>query len=166
MSNPVRALVCRVGQVPVVELLAVDDDGSRLAAMQAIVGGSVEVISLDDGSDCWMNEDGIGLGLPLNRRIPAGARGPSTLFGMPVDEKDVIYIEDEDHGKLARPGQAGEWRILGDFFITGGVDEEGETIGVTDEAIALYTKMFASEDPVAAQAMRELRTKLEAGARW
>lgn len=146
----IRVLVCRVGRLPVVEVLKSNNRDSFLDEMQRICDGNVQCITLDDGTDLWCNEDGLMLGLPLNRVIPAAPRELPTLFGEPVE---VIYA---DEG-LARPGEAGEWRIYGDFFLCN-VDDDGEIAPVTSEQIARYTSLFNSEDVAMAQRMNEWRT--------
>lgn len=147
MSEPIRVIVLRVdketgiAQPPVVETLAVDPDGDgHLAAMQKIVGGLVECVGGFDGrgTDLWCNEEGLLLDLPFNRVIPAPAtpEPPSGVFDF------VIYGDSED-GRLARPGEPGEWRIRGDFFISR-VTPDGELASVTDDDVAHYLDLFHS----------------------
>ena len=38
-----------------------------LKTMQGLVGGHIELVRLDDGIDLFVNEEGLLLGLPLNR---------------------------------------------------------------------------------------------------
>jgi hypothetical protein len=146
VSEPVRVIVCRVdketgiAQPPTVEELPVDPDrDGHLAAMQKIVGGLVECVGGFDGrgTDLWCNEEGLLLGLPMNRIIAAPP------VPEPPEGFTVIYADafDEDGGRLARPGEPGEWRIRGDFFIAR-VDEEGGIASVTDEDVAYYTDLF------------------------
>lgn len=150
-TKQVKVLVCRVGRRPVVEQLTMSGD-SYLDDMQKIVGGNVEVIGLDDGRECWMNEDGIGLGLPLNRCIPAKGRGvPAWL--------DDAFVINATGAEIPKSGEDAEWRILGDFFIAN--HNHGELADIDDEGIAFYTKMFDSEDTAAAKRMNEQRTKME-----
>jgi len=131
---PVRVLVCRVGAAPVVEALVQDEPGSHLAAMQAIVGGLVTVIGLEDGLDLWCNDERASL--PLNRVIPA--RAPAIPAGF--EDAEIIVLADD----LARPGELGEWRIHGDFFLAR-VTDEGEVAGVSDEAIARYQARWPAD---------------------
>jgi len=82
---------------------------SGLAAFQALVGGQaggqVQVVPLHvDGADLWCNEDTTGLGLPTNPRATALYHAAG---GMPWAD------------------------VKGDTFITGGADDEGDTLGVT-----------------------------------
>ncbi len=67
---PVRIIVVPVGGQPRVELTT-----GSLAAMQKLVGGTLQVVSLGD-LDLWCNDDGLGLRLPFNR-----AFGPHRIFG-------------------------------------------------------------------------------------
>ena len=71
------------------------------------VGGYIECVGLE-GADMWCNENGIAEGLPLNMVASA--------------------IYSEAFG-VSNP-------ILGNVIITGGADEEGETLGLTDEQVA------------------------------
>jgi len=71
------------------------------------VGGYIECVGLE-GVDMWCNENGIAEGLPLNMVASA------------------IYYEAFN---ASNP-------ILGNVIITGGADEEGETLGLTDEQVA------------------------------
>jgi hypothetical protein len=126
----VRVLVCRIGIPPAVEMLATDARGSHLKAMQAIVGGFVQVIQLGDGVELWCNENRTGLS--LNRVIPARVRA------LPPGFEDAVIIRLGD--ELARPGETGEWRIYGDFFLARST-ADGEIIGVTDADIARYRSL-------------------------
>lgn len=136
-----RVLVCRVGRLPVVETIA------DFAAAQEIVGGYVKHIELDDGVDLWCNEDAIGLELPLNRVFAAAPRPAPMLFGEPAP---IIYA---DPG-LAQPGEPGEWRILGNFFLSRS-DDEGDIADLDDASVKLYTALFDFEDVEAARKMNE-----------
>lgn len=73
------------------------------------VGGMIECVGLGN-ADLWCNENGIAEGLPLNMIASA------------------IYSETF---KTSNP-------ILGNVIITGGADEEGETLGLTDEQVAYW----------------------------
>lgn len=122
----VRVIVCRVGLPPTVQQLAADEHGDHLPAMQAIVGGHIELLALEGGLDLWCNEDALGLQLPLNVIIPALA--PEVPAGV-----ELLTLGDE----LARPGELGAWRIHGDFFVA---RSRGDDVAdVTDEDIAAWT---------------------------
>jgi hypothetical protein len=76
-----------------------------LAAFQHLVGGQVQVIPLDvPGTDLWCNEDVTGLNLAANARATA-------LY----HQAGGILWSD----------------VLGDTFVTGGADDDGETLGIT-----------------------------------
>lgn len=139
----IRILVFRVGQAPIPDWLRPDDKGGHLDAMQKLVGGFVECTTLDDGIDCWSNEDGIALGLLPNRTFPTTGRG------VPAGFEGAFVIDATDGG---RPdlGAPAEWRILGDFFLARSHD--GELADLTEEDIARYTKRFADEDAAAVRA--------------
>jgi len=81
------------------------DVDSGLASFQHLVGGQVQVVPLNvPGTDLWCNEDTTGLGLAVNARATA------------------LY-----HAAGGMPGVD----VLGDTFVTGGADDEGETLSVT-----------------------------------
>jgi hypothetical protein len=129
VAKAIRVLVCRVGAAPVVEELTASKDGHHLAAMQRVVGGLVTSIPLGDGVDLWCNDEGLLRGLPLNRVIPTIAPA------LPPGFEDAFIIRLGDD--LAMPGEPGEWRIYGDFFLAR-ADEDGRLMGVTDADIARY----------------------------
>ena len=57
-SKEIRVLVCRVGRRPVVEVCEPnkgDRDRGHLDHMQKLVGGMIELVTLDDGVDLWCN---------------------------------------------------------------------------------------------------------------
>jgi Domain of unknown function (DUF3846) len=110
--------------------------------MQGIVGGHVQCVTLDDGVDVWCNEDALSLGLPLNRVVAAAPRSGPTLFGEPVD---IIYADPD----LARPGEPGQWRFHGDFFMAC-TDDDGELADIDDASVMKYTTMFDAEDNASA----------------
>ena len=59
---------------------------------------------------------------------------------------------------LAKPGEVGEWRIHGDFFMCS-VNDDGELSDVTDESIKLYTAMFEAQDTAAMKAQNRAQTR-------
>lgn len=130
--STVSVIVCRLGAGPVVETLTADAEGSYLEALQRIVGGFVQCITLDDGLDLWCNEDGVGQGLELNRCIPTVGRRIPGGFEFVIDATD---------GKGAKAGEPAEWRIHGDFFIARSTPD-GELASVTDEDLTRYRKLF------------------------
>ena len=83
--------------------------GKSYQILSDAVGGMIECVSLKD-ADLWCNENGIAEGLDLNMIASA------------------IYSEAFN---ASNP-------ILGNVIITGGVDAEGETLGLTDEQVAYW----------------------------
>lgn len=159
MSNKtVRIIVCRVGRLPVAEVIAADERGSFLSEMQRIVGGYVDRVALDDGLDCWFHDEGLLLGLPLNRIIPCAPRPPSPLLEA-LGGTDVVIYHGGPPESFAKPGEPGEWRIYGDMFLSRiDDDEEGDLASVTDDDVARYVAMWDREDVAAAKHMNDLRT--------
>lgn len=87
-------------------------DGEFLRYAQAWVEGSVEVVHLPGpGIDVWINEDGKGIGLPVNEWATAAAF----------------------HGGA---GLAPWDNIVGDIVLSGGCNDQGDTLGLTDEQVA------------------------------
>lgn len=146
-------LVCRVGERPFVASVPTDPSGGHLRGMRVIVGGSIELVELDDGCHLWCNEEGLLFDppLPINRVIPAAPREP-----LPPGLVDFeIYTSDD----LARPGEPGEWQIRGDFFICRG-DEDGNLASITYDDVTKYSALFQTEDAAAAEEMAERRKTL------
>ena len=129
VAKTVRVLVCRAGAAPIVERLVANDAGQFLDAMQAVVGGLVTVISLEDGVDLWCNDEGRLRGLPLNLVIP------TTAPALPLGFEDAFVIRLGDD--LAPPAEPGEWRIYGDCFLAR-TTRDGQLADVTDDDIARY----------------------------
>ncbi len=84
------------------------------------VGGMIECVSLED-ADLWCNENGIAEGLDLNMIASAIY---SNAFG------------------AGNP-------VLGNVIITGSVDAEGETLGLTDEQVAYWLEYNKKVIPTA-----------------
>lgn len=90
-----KVIVCRVGQAPVIE-----DIPDTLEAMQGLVDGYLEHVTLPQGLSLWCNEEGLLKGMPFNRYmygIPiAGdffltrANGPETAS---VRQEDLVWVE-------------------------------------------------------------------------
>jgi hypothetical protein len=97
-----KVIVVPVGGAPKVETIA-----KGLEAMQQIVGGYIENVTLEDGIGLICNEEGKLHKLPENRTI--------------TEIQDVVR---------------------GDFFISR-FNDEGETVDVTPEDVAKYTKRFS-----------------------
>jgi hypothetical protein len=97
--------------------ITVDDEGhyklsefdGGLAALQAEVGGWIEPIPTTENVTIYVNEEGKLLGLPVNR------------LAMDVWIRYDCY----------RCVPAGDW-IAGSAVVVGGVDDEGETLDLSD----------------------------------
>ena len=94
--------------------------GKSYELLSNAVGGMIECVSLKD-ADLWCNENGIAEGLELNMIASA------------------IYSEAFN---ASNP-------ILGNVIITGSVDEEGETLGLTDKQVAYWLEYNKKVIPTA-----------------
>jgi hypothetical protein len=81
--------------------------GNSYKILSDTVEGMIECVRLSENEDLWCNENGIAEGKPLNLIASA------------------IYSETFNAGNP----------ILGNVIITGGADDEGETLGLSDELI-------------------------------
>lgn len=86
----IRALILRVGQPPAIKMI----DGS-LDGLQALVGGFIELVTIEPGVVAVMNEDGSMLGLPVNRVV---ARTDGRCFDL---VGDVVVVGVDDDGATA-----------------------------------------------------------------
>jgi len=94
--------------------------GKSYQILSDAVGGMIECVSLKD-ADLWCNENGIAEGLDLNMIASAIY---SNAFG------------------AGNP-------VLGNVIITGSVDAEGETLGLTDEQVAYWLEYNKKVIPTA-----------------
>jgi hypothetical protein len=94
--------------------------GKSYQLLSDAVGGMIECVSLKD-ADLWCNENGIAESLELNMIASA------------------IYSEAFN---ASNP-------ILGNVIITGSVDDEGETLGLTDEQVAYWLEYDKKVIPTA-----------------
>ena len=94
--------------------------GKSYELLSNAVGGMIECVGLKD-ADLWCNENGIAEGLELNMIASA------------------IYSEAFN---ASNP-------ILGNVIITGSVDDEGETLGLTDEQVAHWLEYNKKVIPTA-----------------
>ena len=85
-----------------------DMDKNSLELLQKAVGGYVQAINLDDTLTLWCNEEGKMMNLPHNEKA-------QILW-------DNVFGSGTDY-------------IVGNIVLTGGADDEGEIIGLTDEQI-------------------------------
>jgi len=94
--------------------------GKSYQILSDAVGGMIECVSLKD-ADLWCNENGIAEGLDLNMIASAIY---SNAFG------------------AGNP-------VIGNVIITGSVDAEGETLGLTDEQVAYWLEYNKKVIPTA-----------------
>lgn len=86
--------------------------------MSKQVGGYIEPVNLFGGDVVmWVNEDGIGLGLPFNNNATA------------------MY-------SLSSPNWYSE--ILGNVLFTGIADEDGELTGVSDKFLEVFQNAYSA----------------------
>lgn len=64
MNGQIRVLYCKVGKPA--KIRAVDNE---LRALQLMVGGYIETITMPDGAVVVCNEDGLLMGRPWNRKV-------------------------------------------------------------------------------------------------
>jgi hypothetical protein len=96
------------------EMSVIDITGNELKTLQEKVGGWVQAIDLTSSLTMWANEEGKLVGLPVN--------GFATeLWESRFGATDII---------------------VGDIVITGGADDEGETIGLTDAQVDALKSLF------------------------
>lgn len=81
--------------------------GDSYEMIRNAVNGWIECVRLSENEDLWCNENGLAEGLPLNPYATA------------------IYCETFSANNP----------VVGDVIITGGADEEGETLGLSDELV-------------------------------
>ena len=94
--------------------------GKSYQLLSDAVGGMIECVGLKD-ADLWCNENGIAEGLELNMIASA------------------IYSDAFGAGNP----------VLGNVIITGSVDAEGETLGLTDEQVAYWLEYNKKVIPTA-----------------
>ena len=97
-------------------LAELDLSQNSLETLQQAVEGLVQAIDIAEDLTMWCNEEGKMIGLPHN---PFGQAFWEKMYGR------TDYI-------------------VGDIVLTGGADNEGETIGLTDEQITEIAKVVAS----------------------
>lgn len=102
------------GDPATVELHAVDH--STLADLQAAVGGDVAAVALAGDLDMWVHEEGLLRGLEYN--------GAATALAHYFGATHQVYV--------------------GPAVFTGGVDEEGNTLGLSPERLAEVVELLKS----------------------
>jgi len=98
------------------EVIELDITADSLTTLQTAVGGWVQAIDIATDMTMWCNEEGKLTGLPHN---PFAQFMWDKAFGAHTDY------------------------IVGDIVLTGGTDEEGETLGLTDEQTAIVRGIVA-----------------------
>ena len=93
-----------------VQVISFENDTCYQVLSQG-VGGYIECVALSEQMDLWCNEEGKNEGLALNLLA-------TRLF-------------QEAHGRIDY--------IAGDAVITGGIDDDGNSLGLTDEQISEVT---------------------------
>jgi len=90
---------------------------TQLEQVQQAVGGLVQAIGLDDDLTMWLNEEGKTLKLPHNSFA-------QNLW-------DNKFGKDTDY-------------IVGDMVLTGGADDNGETISLSDKQVIAFSLLFGA----------------------
>lgn len=93
-----------------VEIVDLDAPEGSLKVLQKAVGGWIEAVDISDTLTMWCNEEGKLLGMPTN------------AFATKLSAEVI---------------QTNDW-IAGDVVLTGGVDDEGDTVGLTEEQLATF----------------------------
>lgn len=91
-----------------VEIEQDNEEFVSYATLSRAVGGFIEAVNLPNGLTLWVNEEGKLDGLPVNEYA-------TRLFVSAFGAVDVI---------------------VGNAIVTGGADDDGETLGLTDKQIA------------------------------
>lgn len=105
-----NAVVIKTSGTPeVVDLDIVEDE---LAFLQGVVGGFIQAVPASDNATLWCNEEGKIMGLLPNYNAMSRTSAHEVLL----------------------PGDI----LAGDIVVTGGFDDEGETLGLSEEQVAQY----------------------------
>jgi hypothetical protein len=96
------------------EMSVIDIADNELSTLQGKVGGWVQAVDLNDTLTLWCNEEGKLEGLPVNRY---GTELWESVYG----KTDII---------------------VGDIVLTGGADDDGETLGLSDTKIEAIKSLF------------------------
>jgi hypothetical protein len=83
----IKVITCRVGQAPRVEEME-----TGLASMQAMVGGYITCLAIDEGVDLWCNDEGLFTCEP-NRLVR----------GQPIHGNVFIAAHDEEGETVSLP---------------------------------------------------------------
>lgn len=96
----------RVVVVPVEGPARVEEIPDSLEAMQAIVGGYVELVRLENGLELWVNEEGLLEELPPNRYASYLARHPivgPAFVSRSTPDGDLANLKPSDVADLVGP---------------------------------------------------------------
>lgn len=96
------------------EVIELDITADSLTTLQTAVGGWVQAIDITTDMTMWCNEEGKLISLPHN---------PFAQFMW--DKSFGTYTD----------------YIVGDIVLTGGTDEDGATLGLTDEQVQVIGKI-------------------------
>lgn len=89
----IRVLVYPVGSEPYETFL---EPGDTLKGLQQLVGGYIEPVDVEEYLSVYVNEEGLLLDLPANRRVGRGTlHGPMVLSRIDR-EGETVSITDED----------------------------------------------------------------------
>jgi hypothetical protein len=105
MDNKIGVVIKADGTL---ERLDLSESEQELKSLQNAVGGYVQVIELEDDFTMWVNEEGKLLNLPVNEIATVIWE---VRFGLDTDI------------------------ICGDVVFTGGMDEDGETLNISEANI-------------------------------
>ena len=98
-DKKVRVIFVPVDHLPQVVEIS-DDEDKRLADMQRLVGGYIELVRLEDGLDMWINEEGAIHGLPMNEWVSLmdffGVIYGPVFFARSNADGDLVSVSDED----------------------------------------------------------------------
>ncbi|MEU3455616.1 DUF3846 domain-containing protein [Micromonospora sp. NPDC006766] len=118
--------------------LARDENGSTLRAMQATVGGYVDVVRTAEGVDVWINDEGLLMGLPFNERATAFVHAVKWALAT-CEWSGAVSLSLRDAMEEALVAQR-YTRLVGPAIISG-CNDEGETVSVPDVAVEFLQKM-------------------------
>ena len=106
-GTEMKALILKTNNT--VEVEQDTEEFVSYATLSRAVGGMIEAVTLPNGLTLWVNEEGKMDGLPVNEYA---TNLMTREFGATYDI------------------------IVGNAIVTGGADDEGETLGLTDEQVA------------------------------
>lgn len=115
-DGTIRALIIEPGRQPRHTRI-----GNTLDTLQRLVGGWVEPVGFDDGTVCWVNEEGkMHPGWVPNRALRVGVDGT-----FPSREGRVVDV------------------VAGTMVLTGMDADTGMNTGLTGRAADMYARLFA-----------------------